>query len=428
MRNPLSSLLGNLELLLKEKLPGEIESMITTARMCAELIKQEINNILDTGKSEVGDLEFHPVNVAILDVISKAWKASCELIKAKGLYGELKISKNLPGILILDPHRITQVMLNLISNAIKFTDSGKISLRVDWLEGSEVNDKSFEPSPYVDSTEIEDVGEEGHVKSKGYWSLNTCQNKQSYIHASGVAAFAPKQSPGILRLIVEDYGCGMRPESLGRLFKAFSQVSEDANKRKIGSGLGLHITKKIINKMGGEIRVYSQFSKGSTFMVCIPTSSNENKEELDLIDAMKELSSKKLSALIYDPLPSDLESTYMSLNKINPDVVIQTSDTQTAYEKFITCFEHNRVLDIILLDADGNFEETKELCKKIRQFEKENQADPHLIVLTAKSAVDNPNLKNLLDIEGPYQVNQILLKPILSTYFYISLAKSIYIY
>ena len=130
LRNPLNSLQGNLQLALMSSLPNETREVIKTAKVCGELLLQLINNVLDTGKSDLGKLVVSPSPTKIHDLFQRVWAVSTELISRKILKDHLKIEKKIPPILLLDGHRVNQVLMNLIGNAIKFTEKGAISISI----------------------------------------------------------------------------------------------------------------------------------------------------------------------------------------------------------------------------------------------------------------------------------------------------------
>jgi len=162
----------------------------------------------------------------------------------------------------------------LLSNAVKFTDKGRITVNIEWIEGpTQVTDESFEPIPY-------ELEEEGIFDKNERFISSFCEEERAILkmkHNYFALALKEKalkiKSTGIFKISVTDTGCGIPEADLGKLFQRFSQVNNDNSKKQIGSGLGLYITKELILKMDGDIRVYSRKGCGTTFMVCIPTTS-----------------------------------------------------------------------------------------------------------------------------------------------------------
>jgi len=155
MRNPMNSLLGNLDLALmsQEQITPELREMIGTAKICGVLLLNLINTVLDAGKLGLGKLEVNPVATRVHDVFQRAWATSHDLMTKTGLRSHLKSSKQVPPRLLLDSHRLNQILMNLMGNAIKFTEHGLIALSVDWLGVDKVIDGCFKPIPYDDESE-----------------------------------------------------------------------------------------------------------------------------------------------------------------------------------------------------------------------------------------------------------------------------------
>jgi len=238
MRNPMNSLLGNLDLaLMSQQLTPEIREMLNTAKVCGVLLLNLINTVLDAGKLGLGKLEVNPVPARVHDVFQRAWVISHEIISKKGLKSHLKISRQVPLRLLLDSHRLNQVLMNLIGNSIKFTEHGLITVSVNWLEKKQVSDDDcFQPIPYDDE-------EEGlFEKDYNLYAIKRASEDvhQSLILTGGVKEFRLEgvlqpttQSQGVLKIIIKDTGCGMTQQDLSQLFQKFSQVGETVSKRQM---------------------------------------------------------------------------------------------------------------------------------------------------------------------------------------------------
>ena len=284
LRNPLNSLLGNLQLALLDTLPKQTQEMIKTSQICAEILLQLVNNILDVGKSHIGKLEVALAPTAIHQLLERIWAVSGELISRKRLAGHIKVDKKIPATLMLDRHRLSQVMMNLIGNAIKFTESGSISITMKWMDQDEVDDRSFEPKPYDDIGSSMDEGVFEKDENLISVQMKSCDLSRGQVEdynilCQKIGRFNPDdlrtgtaEAKGVLKLIVRDTGCGMDEVALSKLFQKFSQVSTNIEKRQVGTGLGLYITKEICKQMGGDVRAYSKVGRGSTFVLCLPTT------------------------------------------------------------------------------------------------------------------------------------------------------------
>jgi len=233
----------------------------------------------------MGSLEINLAQIEVHGLFRKIWALSGELIKRRSLRGTFKIDKATPELLLLDAHRINQVMMNLIGNAIKFTERGSFNVSVNWHEDAVKDDKIFEPRPYDDENEgifeknqcicfLDISSKDNNSKSFAYETNNYYHlNSRKSSYDQNESRSLQREIKGVLKIIISNTGCGMTNDSLEQLFQKFSQVSNDPNKRKVGTGLGLFITKEICDKMEADIKVYSKVDKGTTFIICIPTMS-----------------------------------------------------------------------------------------------------------------------------------------------------------
>jgi signal transduction histidine kinase len=224
IRTPLNAVYG-MTRLLQQKLDNEEHlKYVNGIRMSCENLIVIINDILDLSKVKAGRMEFEnipfkPAEIAqhLLDMLS---------IKAdeKNIKLNCTLEASVPETLIGDPTRLSQVLINLVSNAIKFTEKGSVDI---WIGGEYIDDKNFK-----------------------------------------------------LQCRVKDTGIGMKPDELQKVFDKFTQASTDITRRYGGTGLGLTISKKLVESQGGEIGVSSEFGKGSEFYFYITyvIGSNDNKK------------------------------------------------------------------------------------------------------------------------------------------------------
>jgi len=401
MRNPLNSLLGNLELILMGTVPSQVREMIKVAQTCGILLLQQINNVLDTGKKDLGKLEINLTQTKVYDLFQRVWTVSSELITRKNLQSRLKIEKKVPSLLNLDPHRINQVMMNLISNATKFTERGSITVSVKWLECKFVNERCFEPIPY--DSESEGVFEKEEViyqLNLGDITLNK-RNRSSQREKKNIVLIQKnkdinemmediespkKEKRGVLKIVVVDTGCGMSQNSLDQLFEKFSQVSDDPTKRQIGSGLGLFITREICRKMNGDIRAYSKLGKGTTFIVCIPTVTAPTRTSdwylsKSLPSMLDSISKQSFCCVVADDSPLNVVMICSFLNKLAVEIASTANNGYDAYVKYKESREAGKTIDIVTLDIDMPKMDGKTVCQKIREFEGERELTPAVIIL-----------------------------------------------
>jgi PAS domain S-box-containing protein len=248
IRTPMTAILGYADILLDDaKLRGSVAaeqlSAAKTIKQNANYLLQVINDILDLSKVEAGrlDVEIVPVNPAQL----MAEVASVMRVRADAKRLALRIHHEsyIPESIHTDPTRLRQILINLVSNAIKFTDVGTVVLRVKLILPSV-------PSP--------------GGSQAGKPDLRRGENDEP----------ADPDIP-VLEFSVEDTGIGMNDEQIAQLFQPFSQVGLTPQQRLRGTGLGLSISKRLTELLGGSISVQSAPGRGSTFTVRIPTGPLE---------------------------------------------------------------------------------------------------------------------------------------------------------
>jgi len=218
LRTPLNGIIGFAEFLvdgrpgpLKPKQREYLEDILSSGRHLLQLI----NDILDLAKVESGKMELIIESVAIGKIVEQVCAVAKPLAHKKGVTMVLNISDDLPAA-ILDAQKLKQILYNLVSNAIKFSEQ-----------------------------------------------------------AATVEIAAFRQGPENFILTVRDSGIGIKEEDLSRLFKEFEQLESGAGRHYEGTGLGLALTKKLVELHGGTISVESEVGKGSIFTVALPLVTRE---------------------------------------------------------------------------------------------------------------------------------------------------------
>ena len=280
LKNPLNVILGCLKLMTEQPSAQneELSSNIKRAFSAGEYLRVMITSTLDWRKYNFRDLEMSYKEVDTLAFMSKLWGICSTLIKNKNLQGFFRASKELPPKMVIDEQRMMQIVINLISNAVKFTTKGYVSIEFQWVPTVMVFRKiDRNERPRIGSSLSEKIdGEKITVYSSGkhkflsnrvnYYELN---NKKETWDPSVKLGAASTQ--GVLKIKVDDSGCGMDQGQIELLFQKFSQVNLDTTVNQMGSGLGLWISKQFIDKMNGTIKVSSVLNKGTTFEIAIPT-------------------------------------------------------------------------------------------------------------------------------------------------------------
>lgn len=237
IRTPMNAVIGMTELALGTELTPEQQEYLSTVRMSAESLLELLNDILDLSKIEAGKVELDEVDFDLADVVRDALKSLAVKAHGKGLELATHLPMNLPHHLHGDPLRLRQVLINLVGNAIKFTERGEVI-----IEFSARND-------HIPSQAEEADGPLGEADSR-----------------PGDEGDVPTH----LHFTVRDTGVGIAPERLDRIFEAFTQADASTTRQFGGTGLGLTITAELLRLMGGQIRVESEAGVGSSFHVSIP--------------------------------------------------------------------------------------------------------------------------------------------------------------
>lgn len=227
LRTPLNSIIGFTGIILQGlagPLNPEQQRQLGMVKTSAHHLLELINDVLDISKIEAGQIELRPAPFALRESLQRV----VDLVRPLAEKKNLRLVTNLndaPDTLISDRRRVEQILLNLLHNAIKFTEQGQIRLDARIQQGATTS--------------------------------------------------GPNGSAPMLRLSVSDSGMGIRPEDMGKLFQPFRQVDTGLTRQHEGTGLGLAICHRLSRLLGGDISVQSHWQAGSTFTVELPMTSGE---------------------------------------------------------------------------------------------------------------------------------------------------------
>lgn len=216
IRTPMNAILGFTEILRERITDEQNNKFLETIQTSGNALLNLINDILDLSKIESGKIELHSSPVSISDLAEEMNTVFYNKICAKGLKFNIEIAPKLPTALLIDEIRLRQILINLIGNAIKFTESGSISLSAEFTEVPQANSR-----------------------------IN-------------------------LRLTIQDTGIGIPLDQQKRVFNAFEQISGQDSSRYGGTGLGLSISNRLTEIMGGKITLESTPGEGTAFTISIP--------------------------------------------------------------------------------------------------------------------------------------------------------------
>jgi CheY-like chemotaxis protein len=218
-----------------------------------------------------------------------------------------------------------------------------------------------------------------------------------------------------LKFVISDTGCGISAEAQGKLFQKFSQVNEDPSKRKLGTGLGLYITRALCQKMNGDVRVYSQLGKGSTFIFCIPTSTPSpqisSQERIGIDYARPFIDERTLRALIVDDQDFNNLIVMNYLKKIGINDITVAKNGLEAYSQYKNSLEQSRLFDVVTMDVEMPIMDGKEAVKKIRQLEAEKYTKKSLIIMISGNCMES-EITQCIDKNGEIGADYFLKKPV----------------
>ena len=214
IRTPINGILGMDNMLLKECRDEGLREYAKNIQSAGHSLLSIINDILDISKIESGKLEILPINYEMFSIVNDCYNLTKAKLEERPLEFEIQVNENLPSRLYGDEVRIRQMINNFLSNAVKYTKQGTVTFSLDYEKKS---------------------GEQI-----------------------------------MLIISVTDTGIGIKKEDLGKLFTSFTRIEEKRNRNIEGTGLGLNLTKNLVDLMGGEVLVESTYGKGSCFTAKIP--------------------------------------------------------------------------------------------------------------------------------------------------------------
>ncbi len=313
IRTPLNGIIGFTKILLRNGITENQKPQLEAIKTSSDILLVLINDILDLAKIEAGKMTIEATELKLSDLVNSILGSFEVRFQEK----EIRVSKSydtrIPKILIGDPIRINQILLNLLSNSIKFTkNGGKISIDVNLIN--------------QDDTAVS------------------------------------------IELTVSDTGIGIPPEKLEAIFEPFIQSSSDTARKYGGTGLGLSIVKRLVDLMNGKVCVNSKINEGSSFIITLPfikTDATEISKEIETrihSDELKRLG--KLKILLVEDIPINQYLAQTILHDFGFE-----SDTAENGKIAIELLENNDY-DIVLMDLMmpemNGFETTEYIRKKMR--------------------------------------------------------------
>ncbi|MFZ1986726.1 MAG: response regulator [Desulfatitalea sp.] len=291
IRTPINGIIGNTDLALETELSGEQREFLQSVKISADHLLGIINDVLDFSKIEAGHLEIETIAFDLRTTLESAAEALAVRITQKGLELIYDIDAEVPELLMGDPGRLRQIILNLVGNAIKFTEKGEILIQCRLERQTE----------------------------------------------AGVR----------LHFLVSDTGIGIAPEHREIIFEKFRQADGSTRRQYGGTGLGLTICKKLVERMQGRIWVESQMGQGSQFHFSVQFGLQQCQQRIPTPFKSAQLKGKRV--LIVD----DNETNRRIMRKMMADfglLLEETSAGRGALERLAQAANSGRPFDIVLMD------------------------------------------------------------------------------
>ncbi|MDQ7086543.1 MAG: ATP-binding protein [Acidobacteriota bacterium] len=325
IRTPFNGVLGMIELALDHAEDPEQRDYLTTARQSAESLLMLIEDVLDLSKIESGRLELEEKEFPLLEHLEAALRAILPQAMDKGLLLHLEALTDLPDCVVSDPLRLRQVLLNLLGNAVKFTAKGQVVLEA-----------SAQPEPGGRSR---------------------------------------------LTLAVRDTGVGIPPEKMRRIFEPFTQADASTTRIHGGTGLGLTISARIVELLGGRLEVESTPGEGSrfSFSFSCPTTLGDKPgasslETASLTGDASEIGSLRI--LVAEDNPVNRKVVGRMLEKAGHRV-IEVTDGQQAVDRL------DESIDLVLMDVRMPVMDGRTATRAIRALEHHSPRHVPILALTA---------------------------------------------
>ena len=298
IRTPLNGILGMTDLLAESRLDAEQRGQLEATRASARHLLALISDILDVSKIEAGKLTLESVPFDVREVVAQVASMVQPLVGEKPLRVETRVAEGVPACVLGDPTRVRQIVINLVGNAIKFTERGRVSVEVACTSG------------------------------------------------------------GALAFEVSDSGLGIPAEKLAQVFEKFEQVDTATTRRFGGTGLGLSIVRELTALMGGRVRVSSRPGEGSTFRVELPLAIHRGTLPARAAEQMRELRAG-LRVLVAEDNPVNWRLLEVQLARLGASAT-QATDGARAVELASAGDFDVILMDCQMPDVDG-FEATRRI-------------------------------------------------------------------
>ncbi|NOR71580.1 MAG: response regulator, partial [Methylomarinum sp.] len=353
IRTPMNAIIGMTQMSLKTDLSEMQHDYLSKVKISADSLLMIINDILDTSKIEAGQLAIENIPFNLEDVLTQLNILVGIKAEEKNIELHFAIAQDVPLFLLGDPLRIGQVLLNLVGNAIKFTDTGDIIVKIELVE-------------------------------------------------DGILA-APEL---ILKFTVKDTGIGLQPKQIEELFKPFVQADISTSRIYGGTGLGLTISKQLVELMGGKITVESEFGLGSDFIftLCLKQSNDITAKKPTVLP----ISCQGTNVLVVDDnAPArEILKTYLESFEFNVSLACSGEEAIMVLEN-----AHENPYSLVLMDWKMSGMDGIQTAKMIKES-KRIVTIPTIIMVTAYAKEDVLPKVRALELAG------VIVKPVNPSYLF----------
>ncbi|MGL1903270.1 MAG: response regulator [Fibrobacterales bacterium] len=360
IRTPMNAIIGLSSLTLESDLNELQRDSLKKIYYSSKMLLGIINDILDYSKIEAGKLELDIHEFSLDDILNQVRVLFGTAVDEKGLELYFKVAAEIPPLLMGDSLRLGQVFINLVGNAIKFTEKGWVEVDIIYLNG---NDNEVQ-----------------------------------------------------IRFEVNDSGIGLALDEQQKLFKAFAQADASTTRKFGGTGLGLVISSKLVQAMGGELAVKSEQGKGSTFYFDVTLLVSKGKK---IVNKRSELSNQQLNVLVVDDQEISRRVIIKILNSWNVDVS-EANNGADAITAVVEAEKINNPFDIILMDwnmpGELNGVQTIDKISQLRASKTLTNTQTPVLIVSGYQRKDIPS--------GIAPINGFLQKPITKALLYDSMVEA----
>jgi len=421
IRNPLNALKGSIDYLLQVIKENEYAQVLKNAKLSGDVLLNLVSNVLDAAKLKSDKMEINYSETDLSGTLRKVLTINSEKLRAKEIIAKVYMDEAIPSLLWIDPSRLLQILMNLISNAIKFTPNrGRINLYFSWCHLHHHKESLLTPFKNIGvngdpetmmktklperrrcsiNTSIEEGGSfifneldsldelSHHSKMNllsrhanqcpnnlsalipersnsigDYWSITKTWNLRDQEHTENIQ----NEKRGFLKIQITDTGCGIDETDLPKLFGMFTQGTQGARSVHGGTGLGLWICKQLCQRMNGDITVYSKVEQGTSFVFYLPVDNNQVQEfSAERLDFPRE----KIKALVVDDYSVNIYLHKLLLEQEGVEVVVACNGIE-AIDKYKA--HANDPFDFIMMDVQMPEMDGFTATKIIRDWETSN--------------------------------------------------------